>query len=215
MESQEIPFYRNMKEFEARIPESIASHGQISIEEELATPPIGQVALVSLINKTHLPFQKLSQIYQFVDKFFSYAEGLVACKSGCSACCHMTVELGQVEADYIATNTSFRAKRLKHDRKNATTPWVDKNRPCPFLKDNSCSIYAYRPLSCRLHVNFDDTAIMCIESLESGGKSKGLMLKREALMPYILAAYFQLSKRYGKTGDIRHFFGEAIIEGQG
>lgn len=32
---------------------------------------------------------------------------------------------------------------------------------CPFLARGSCSIYAHRPLACRLQINLDDDDLLC------------------------------------------------------
>jgi Fe-S-cluster containining protein len=29
------------------------------------------------------------------------------------------------------------------------SPWIMRERPCPFLKDNRCTVYEHRPASCR------------------------------------------------------------------
>lgn len=34
-------------------------------------------------------------------------------------------------------------------------------KPCTFLKEGQCSIYAHRPLVCRTLVNMDDTDVLC------------------------------------------------------
>ena len=33
--------------------------------------------------------------------------------------------------------------------------------PCSFLKEGRCSIYASRPLACRLQLNMDDDDLLC------------------------------------------------------
>lgn len=47
------------------------------------------------------PFQSLETLYDYLSRFFSHANGLVACSKGCSYCCHSEIGLSQIEADYI------------------------------------------------------------------------------------------------------------------
>jgi len=181
------------------------THEDRSVEDDIQDPPPAQLVLVKFLRRPLLASIKLKALYQFVDEVFSYSKGLVACHSGCAACCHMPVEMYQVEADNIAAHAGRRAIRLKRDR--AFEPaWVDRNRGCPFLRNNTCSIYEQRPLTCRMHFNFDATPAMCNESIAEPNRSKIPLLDRSRLFPAILVEYLAFAGRHGKRGDIRHFF---------
>lgn len=84
------------------------------------------------------------------------------CAVGCSACCHQAVVITKSEAIRIGevvgraphmvptftkdtVEQGLLATRQAEDVKNFT------GKPCPFLLDNQCSIYADRPMICRLH----------------------------------------------------------------
>lgn len=100
---------------------------------------------------------ELSKIYKDIDAY--YAKTIAphaACKKGCSFCCHVPVEVTQIEALHIAGETG---KRLTRPRKNK--PRQPDNTACPFLKDNQCSIYRVRPLACRIFASLD-SATHCI-----------------------------------------------------
>jgi Fe-S-cluster containining protein len=68
----------------------------------------------------------------------------MACKRGCNYCCHSPVALTQVEALVIAE-----AAGLEADCSPGRTSTPDEvgDAPCPFLKNNECSIYEFRPMA--------------------------------------------------------------------
>jgi Fe-S-cluster containining protein len=86
----------------------------------------------------------------------------LACKAGCSYCCHYKVgaraeEVFQI-VDFVRTKFSApRLQRLQEDvARNAATMRVKTsaeqlaaNLPCPLLDNGQCSVYAVRPASCR------------------------------------------------------------------
>lgn len=149
------------------------------------------------------PFKALETIFDYLDRIFSYSEGLVACKKGCSFCCHMQVILTQVEADYIANKTGVPAKKLLQPPRTVADGWVDATKPCPFLKSHQCTIYPFRPVNCRTYVNFEETNEKC----QFGSTSKIFMLDRDGSFPGAMQAYGELAARHGGyNGDIRDFF---------
>jgi hypothetical protein len=41
------------------------------------------------------------------------------------------------------------ANFLKPAESTEGSPWMMRERPCPFLKDNRCTVYEHRPANCR------------------------------------------------------------------
>ncbi len=156
------------------------------------------------------PFRALEGLYEYLDRFFSYANGLVACSKGCSYCCHSEIGLSQVEADYIASKIGVPAKRLMMDlTRKGRAPWVDPDRPCPFLHESSCLIYAYRPMTCRTHVNFEPTNELC--RFGSNAESMPLLDRKKSLAG-AMKAYGEIAAGHvGRVGDIRDFFGNSAL----
>ena len=80
-----------------------------------------------------------------------------ACHQGCTHCCYTPVTLSEAEAVFIGKSISVSpvasAERIKR-----TASYTD---PCPFLKDNACSIYEHRPTVCRTHFNLDSDSLLC------------------------------------------------------
>lgn len=98
-------------------------------------------------------------------------EGALACRQGCSHCCHQRVgvtvpEVLAIFAALVATRSSaelgqlqerveraYRATRgLTRDERNSP------EHPCPLLENDLCSIYEVRPLSCRGVHSLDEQA---------------------------------------------------------
>jgi Fe-S-cluster containining protein len=143
---------------------------------------------------------KLRRIYSLVDEFDEYRRGLVACGKGCSACCRMNVQISNLEAKQIS-QTIGRQAAARHVS-TVHSPSKFMGQPCPFLVDDSCSIYANRPLACRKHVSFHSTPEWCEpeHALKSTVPGVGFSGLDQAL--------FETSNRAGKAvfADIRDFF---------
>jgi uncharacterized protein len=73
----------------------------------------------------------------------------------CGNCCREVVPtLSESEVECLAThlgmnNSDFASKYLNRADRTEDHPWVMRERPCPFLKDNRCSVHDYRPANCR------------------------------------------------------------------
>jgi uncharacterized protein len=154
-------------------------------------------------------FKVLTTIYDYLERYFSYSEGLVACKKGCANCCHIQIILSKFEADFIALHTGLVINKIQPLFIPNSDGWVDPSKPCPFLKDNSCSIYSCRPMACRTHYNFAPTNEPC--QFES--KDKGMaLINRETTFAGVMKAYSEHLDRHGSSvGDIRDFFGHASL----
>jgi Fe-S-cluster containining protein len=90
----------------------------------------------------------------------------VACFKGCHWCCHQAVFANSYELHFlsekiktnfnIATVTSFINKA---NEKHAITSKLDEEQilkyksPCPLLADGACTVYAARPMACRIYLS--------------------------------------------------------------
>ena len=85
-----------------------------------------------------------------------------ACRAGCAHCCHQAV--GVTPPEVFAIYDHLRATRTGRDleallarvraaddrtRGMPAAERISADLPCPFLRDERCSIYEVRPLSCR------------------------------------------------------------------
>lgn len=97
----------------------------------------------------------------------------VACRKGCSFCCHINVSVTIPEAILVATalRGDYREFAAAVDATAAQTAGLSEIErfrravPCPMLKDGACGIYDVRPTACRAYLATD--ARKCEASLES------------------------------------------------
>jgi len=101
----------------------------------------------------------IKEVYKAVDKFFNDApeenKKGIQCKTGCTACCFIDVDISGDEAAIILNyckengieiDREYLSKQAAVGRKT----YSPLSR-CVFLKDNLCSIYPVRPIACRKH----------------------------------------------------------------
>jgi Fe-S-cluster containining protein len=78
-----------------------------------------------------------------------YARHL-ACRTGCSSCCHHHLSVFTLEADAIAQAvTALPNEMQQRVIEQAKQITGDESQPCPLLVDDRCAIYAARPVICR------------------------------------------------------------------
>jgi len=119
----------------------------------------------------------------------------VACKNGCSWCCYQQVRVSVPEifriVDYLrntlsetelrATNTRLRA--LDKQSRNITPKRRAKvSDACAFLKDDKCSIYPVRPISCAEFTSYDVKA--CKRFKRVGFKAGKVIHEKARLIAY-------------------------------
>ena len=141
--------------------------------------------------------KKLRALHQEMAIISAAIAPYVACKQGCTACCHYTVHLYPVEAELIE-------KRTQHRRLGQPALEADfHGTPCPFLTGGQCGIYEDRPMSCRQHVALTNTAYWC--DLARSGTIRLPM----AQLSLVQAAFHQIIEKDGRTDylDIRQAFG--------
>jgi Fe-S-cluster containining protein len=98
--------------------------------------------------------------------------GEVACKSGCTYCCHNVVmatapeifwAARELRAGRDAEQVAAVAARCATARATADAG----RKPCPLLSEDLCSVYAARPSVCRKHTSFSVEA--CLSDHEGRG----------------------------------------------
>ena len=148
------------------------------------------------------------------DAFAEWADTFAfVCRKGCATCCTRSVTMTSLEGDGImaflaegnrlselsasaflpktnrmvqCTTNTFVAAHLRDESVEEAESW--DLRPCPFLKEESCTIYPARPFGCRLFASLDPCAasgvaemppgylagatalLQCIEHLDNGGR---------------------------------------------
>jgi hypothetical protein len=146
---------------------------------------------------------KILAIWELADFMGRFTAGDVACKRGCSHCCHIAVLVPKQEAEVIAHRVG---------RKPATVPprmdaqhieWGYHN-PCPFLRDGECSIYESRPLVCRAHYSVDKDELLC--SLSPPHSNSVPLLNTSELTKLLFMVVSRGGRRVPHFADIREWF---------
>lgn len=190
-----------------RTPEESKHHAEKRYQTALASIPEDIQQKMEMLPATLRALNakgttKLARLYDLVEEVFGYVGSHVACRKGCSYCCHVSVQVSRLEAQYIAEKTGHKPVIL------AAPVYRDpyafsQTTPCPFLRNNTCSIYPVRPLACRTQVNLDIDEYWC--KFENWHKP-GAASHKPTFHP-IVTAYRELMTQHGGVpADIRDFF---------
>ena len=87
--------------------------------------------------------------------YFARDKKMIKCQKGCSFCCkNANFPLSHLEMRYLM-NAFLHLEKELHDKVRQNIEILKKSNAefydCPFLINNVCSVYAYRPLICRVH----------------------------------------------------------------
>ena len=99
------------------------------------------------------PLMKLGDLYSFMQKIAQPFQHLIPCKKGCNSCCHIRVDVSELEVLYIKKHALKATKNIQEG--------LVVGDPCPFLKNGGCSIYEARPFHCRRHQVFTPDNRLC------------------------------------------------------
>lgn len=145
------------------------------LDETILTQPDGARHLTEKAISCHeANFEAVLNQIKKLDPSYS-----IACQKGCAHCCNPFIVTLPHEAlniaDYVAENfTQAQRKKLlacgkEQDaliqKDSIQVAAANHNSPCPFLKDNACSIYEVRPLTCRNWIS--QNAELCRIAMES------------------------------------------------
>ena len=142
------------------------------------------------------PIQRLL-LATLYDAFADWAKSFTfACRKGCATCCTRSVTMTSLEGDGImtflaeenrlselagpaflpstsrlgrmgqCTTNTFVAAHLKGESVEEAESW--DLRPCPFLKEENCTIYPVRPFGCRLFASLDPCAASGVADMPPG-----------------------------------------------
>lgn len=128
----------------------------------------------------------------------------VACRAGCASCCSLRVEVAPAEALLIAQQLrsgpadrleqllqALRQQQLLLAQGGAVRP------PCAFLQDALCSIYPWRPASCRKAHSFSATA--CQSAAAEVPQDLAITMAAEALQRGTALGY----RQHGLDGAVQ------------
>lgn len=104
---------------------------------------------------------KMHRLYKLGTDMTSMITPHSACRNGCSHCCNMAVSVTVMEAREISRAIGVEYVNVKQPMKLEDSQDLFRGDPCPFLKSGRCSVYAVRPLACRVYFNMSDTPEIC------------------------------------------------------
>lgn len=108
----------------------------------------------------------LNKISEKIDSYFELQKEYIKCAQGCSICCSNSYyPITELEYSYIKKGLeNFSKEEIEALRQKALDIFKQRKEflktnseikdfeyVCPFLKDNSCCVYNFRPLICRSH----------------------------------------------------------------
>jgi Fe-S-cluster containining protein len=147
--------------------------------------------------------RKVIRLRQIADKVAAVIAPATPCRKGCGACCHDPAIISEVDAMLVAeaTGTPLASPRRLFDvaagekaRQDYFANYVGV--ACAFLREGSCSIYAHRPVVCRVHHSIEDTPAPC----DDGGRPAAVDLTE------IYLGELRMMGRMMLYADIREFF---------
>ena len=192
----------------SRTPEQTRAYAEPNLDKFFNTvSPELKARVVSLpqriANMNARPVIKLVEVLNTADKIFDHAGKFAACARGCGHCCHVSVPISAFEAQYMGDKLGIKPQVVTQSKRPKLQDF-GSHTPCPFLANGECSIYEVRPLTCRMHMNFDVDNYWC---LHENWQRPEAEIPRPTIEP-LEQAYHQLmsSTKQEIVADIRDFF---------
>lgn len=148
------------------------------------------------------PVIRLKEVLSTADQIFDHAGKFAACARGCGHCCHVSVPITEFEARYMGEHLNIKPVELKQSIRHKLSEY-GSHTPCPFLANGECSIYEVRPLTCRMHMNFDRDNYWC---LHENWQKPEAEIPRPTIQPLVDAYHMVISNTKPIMADIRDFF---------
>jgi len=147
-------------ELPQRVNERLASAGEVAdmrsaLVDRAALRQVNQL-LVQARNAGTRP-KRVLWLKRAADTFSAAVAPHAACRKGCSHCCHISLKFTEAEAIEIGKSIGIPPSSDAADKPERSV----ENEPCPFLRDEACSIYPHRPIVCRTHFNMDGDDLLC------------------------------------------------------
>jgi uncharacterized protein len=156
-----------------------------------------------------VPVVRLQEMLKTADAIFDFAGNFAACARGCGHCCHVSVPITAMEAKWMGERLGVQPMEVKQSIRHNLGEF-GSHTPCPFLANGECSIYEVRPLTCRMHMNFDRDNYWC---LHENWQKPDAEIPRPTIQP-LIDAYHQVTASERVMADIRDFFPQGKLTGK-
>lgn len=106
---------------------------------------------------------KRQRLVELADRVNAALHPYAACRAGCSDCCSMPTMIYRHEAERLAKASGRSALPVKYRPYDDALLAGDRfyGQACPFLDAGRCTVYAARPIICRLHHSLNDSPANC------------------------------------------------------
>jgi Fe-S-cluster containining protein len=160
-------------------------------------------SLPALVESPEPLDRKVIKLRRIADAAASVIAPFTPCAKGCSACCHNPAVISEVDAMLVAKATGaplatprrvFDASAGEEARRAYFSRYAGV--ACTFLRDRVCSIYAHRPVVCRVHHSLEDSPAGC-----DGGRQPAAVDLTELYLGEL-----RMMGRMMIYADIREFF---------
>lgn len=201
MDSADSPQADLPTDVAARVPLAMARAQEKVLRLQ---PNPAEPALLKAAQSARTARQRVVWMHRWASAWAEPFSAVSACARGCDHCCHLAVPVASSEARLIAEATGRAAASPTGDARMSDEDWKAIERaalgtPCPFLRDQACSIYSLRPFACRTHISLDDDDLLC-----------RLVPGVAVPVPYAdatrVVAHFLMSFPSDAVADIRAFF---------
>jgi len=141
----------------------------------------------------------LNRMDRIVHRLYEQVSSQIDCKS-CSNCCKkIRVPLDQEDIEKLSKGLGISAVRFRRQylvQSEESDEYVFKEKPCPFLKDNRCSYYNYRPKECRSypHLHKNDFVFRLIG-----------VIQNSSICPIVFNVYEYLKAEIWHIEDFEYF----------
>lgn len=176
--------------------------------------------LLKQLDKAPRIQHKIFWLRQLAEAFGESVGPHAACIPACDACCRQPVALTQEEAEVIARETGAPLHQPANWSSSGEERYVAQ--PCSFLRDARCTIYAQRPMVCRLMFSMDVDNLLChrvpgaLSHMPYADYSQYKELYIRAHLGKVKSeAEMQAALQQLRLADIREFFPEGLGSGGG
>ncbi|MDR3689698.1 MAG: hypothetical protein P4L46_10000 [Fimbriimonas sp.] len=161
--------------------------------------------------------QLLASMASTID-FADIGKATIACRKGCSHCCHIRVT---TKAPVVLALAFYLRKRLSVDEldlllkrierhvaeglKMSPVEQVLQGRMCPLNVDGACIGYEYRPHACRTHHSFDVTRCQAAEAGIERDVRVPQDINRYSVQALVVRPVTECMKRLGLNDDDLEF----------
>ena len=150
---------------------------------------------------------KRQRLIELADRVNAAVQPHAACRAGCCYCCSMPTMIYRHEAERLAEASGRPAVPLRFRPRPEAILAAHRfyGQACPFLDEGRCTVYAARPIICRLHHSLNASPANCDCSIPPAErKGVGQYDPDYVEMPYHLLSL--LANPGEPWGAIQEFF---------